>query len=76
MDEEKEEKRQLDKTNQKKKKKPTWLDETHVHLHMGISSYTKTLPSIFSPFLGENFLVNSSRKHWGSTISFPSLPLN
>ena len=33
-------------------------------------------PSVFSPFLGENFLVGLERKHLSSTIYFPSSPPN
>ena len=34
------------------------------------------LYSVFSPFLGENFLVGPRRKHPGPTIYFPSFPPN
>ena len=34
------------------------------------------LPSVFSPFWGENFLVGSGRKHTSPTIYFPSFSPN
>ena len=34
------------------------------------------LPSVFSPFWRENFLMGSGRKHMSFTINFPSFPFN
>ena len=62
----------------KKKKKSNILDEAHMQVQMGIFVIYSSdfFHLIFSPFLGENFLVDPKRKHPDLTILFPSPPPN